>query len=253
MIKLQFFTICFLAQVVCFSQVQVPMEEIRKGEFIPLYGSDTISVVVDDFLLDTYPVTNQQYLDFVQKNPKWKKSKVIKLFAEASYLSQWENDTTLGNLVNPLSPVTSVSWFSAKAYCRCQGKRLPTMNEWEYVAMANQTDRNAQKDSLFNQKITSGYESPKTYRRSVGSTFRNYWGVWDMHGLIWEWTSDFNSVIISGESRNSKNADGQLFCAGASVGASDLMNYAAFMRYAFRSSVKANYCILNLGFRCAKD
>ena len=31
------------------------------------------------------------------------------------------------------------------------------------------------------------------------------------------------------------------------------MNYAAFMRYAFRGSLKANYSTRNLGFRCAKD
>ena len=31
------------------------------------------------------------------------------------------------------------------------------------------------------------------------------------------------------------------------------MNYAAFMRYAFRGSIKANYTTKNLGFRCAKN
>lgn len=236
-----------------FCQQISTMKQINKGTFVPLYGSDTLAVTVSPFLLDTYPVTSQQYLDFVKKNSKWRRSRVIKLFANNNYLSHWKNDTTLGTNVVPNAAATAVSWYAAKAYCDCQGKRLPTMNEWEYAAMASETKANAQKDSLFNQRIVAGYETPKTYQKEVGSSFKNYWGVWDMHGLVWEWTSDFNSVIIANESRNNKTAEGNLFCAGANVGASDLMDYAAFMRYAFRSSVKANYNILNLGFRCAKD
>ena len=74
-----------------------------------------------------------------------------------------------------------------------------------------------------------------------------------MHGLVWEWTSDFNSIFLSGESRKDKDTDNNLFCGSGSVNATDLMNYAAFMRYAFRGSLKAKYTTKNLGFRCAQD
>ena len=94
---------------------------------------------------------------------------------------------------------------------------------------------------------------PRTYKNKVGSTFENYWGIYDMHGLVWEWVYNFNAVLISGESRKDVDTDNKLFCAGGSVGSTDLMNYAAFMRYAFRGSIKANYCIQNLGFRCAQN
>ena len=63
----------------------------------------------------------------------------------------------------------------------------------------------------------------------------------------------FNSVLISGESRKGGNADSNLFCGSSAVGATDLMNYAAFMRYAIRGSSKAKYTMNNLGFRCVKD
>ena len=97
------------------------------------------------------------------------------------------------------------------------------------------------------------YEIPKTHKKEIGGTFKNYWGIWDMHGLVWEWTSDFNSVLISGESRQDVDTERNLFCGTAAINATNLMDYAAFMRYAFRGSVKANYCIRTLGFRCSKS
>lgn len=240
-------------QTSIFGQDKSAMKRINGGDFVPLYGSDSARVTVEAFMLDIYPVTNEQYLSFLKEYPKWQKSKVISLFADKNYLSKWENDLTPNKASLPNSPITNISWYAAKAYCDCQGKRLPTMDEWEYAAMASETKRNAQKDSLFNQRIIESYETPKTYEKEVGSTYKNYWGIYDMHGLIWEWTSDFNSVLISGESRKDVDTDNSLFCAGGSVNASDLMDYAAFMRYAFRGSIKANYCIQSLGFRCAKS
>jgi formylglycine-generating enzyme required for sulfatase activity len=126
------------------------------------------------------------------------------------------------------------------------------MDEWEYVAMADEKRIDARSKKEFNKYIMSWYEKPKTYLNPIGQTFRNYWGVYDMHGLVWEWTGDFNSIFLSGESRKDKATDNKLFCGSGSVNATDLMNYAAFMRYAFRGSLKANYTTRNLGFRCAK-
>ncbi len=228
------------------------MKEIIGGTFVPLYGSDSLAVYVPNFSLDVYPVTNQQFLDFVKKNYRWKRSQVKGLFADGNYLRKWANDTTLGAEVSPTAAATNVSWYAAKDYCACQGKRLPTMDEWEFAAMASETKANAQTDSIFNQRIVESYEIPKTYKNNVGSTFKNYWGIYDLHGLVWEWTSDFNSVLISGESRQDVDTERNLFCGSAAVNATNLMDYAAFMRYAFRGSIKANYSIQTLGFRCAK-
>lgn len=235
------------------SQNNLEMKRIERGAFVPLFGSDSNGVFVREFLLDIYPVTNEQFLGFVKEHPKWKRSKVLRLFADKNYLIKWESDTTLGLGINPKSAVTTVSWYAAKDYCACQGKRLPSLDEWEYAAMASETKPNAQTDSIFNRKIIEGYELPKTYKNEVGSTFENYWGIWDLHGLVWEWTSDFNSVLISGESRQDVDTERNLFCGSASINASNLMDYAAFMRYAFRGSIKANYGIQTLGFRCAKS
>ena len=232
----------------------VKMAAINGGTFVPLYGATSKKPVeVAPFKLDVYPVTYAQYLAFVKKYPAYSRSKMKGLFADKSCLNQWESDFDFGKNNQSNAPVTNVSWFAAKKYCECQGKRLPSMDEWEYVAMADEKRIDARTKEEFNKYIMSWYEKPKAYVNPVGKTFKNYWGVYDMHGLVWEWTSDFNSIFLSGESRKDKDTDKNLFCGSGSVNATDLMNYAAFMRYAFRGSLKANYTTKNLGFRCAKD
>src|SRR5690606_9578240 len=121
------------------SQTSTALKQIRGGALLPLYGLDSGQVWVDDFFLDEYPVTNQQYLDFVKNYPKWQKSNVKSIFADAGYLANWKGNLQLGENMEPNSPVTNVSWFAAKAFCDCQGKRLPSVDEWELAARASET------------------------------------------------------------------------------------------------------------------
>ncbi len=245
--------ICILFLNSIYANCQSNMVQIKGGEYIPLYGRDSMKVSINDFLMDVYPVTNKEYLDYIKKYPKWQKSKAIKLFVDKSYLREWVSDTVLNSNQKLNSPITNISWFAAKNYCECIGKRLPTIDEWEYVAMADKKMPDARKQKTYNEFILGWYEKPKTFNQTIGSTFKNYWKVYDLHGLVWEWTSDFNSVLISGESRKDVDTDNNLFCGSAAVNATDLMNYAAFMRYAIRGSLKAKYTMRNLGFRCVKD
>ncbi len=226
---------------------------ITGGFYTPLYGADSQAVEVNDFQIDVYPVTNADFLAFVKANPQWQKSNVKKIFADANYLVNWKNDTTLGDNMLENSPVTNVSWFAANAYAGSLGCRLPTLDEWEYIAMADQHEKDARMIENYNQFILSWYEQQNTYLNEIGKTYKNYWGVYDMHGLVWEWVHDFSSVLLTGENRGNSAKDQNLFCGSGSLGANDLMNYAAFMRYAFRGSLKANYNVQNLGFRTAKD
>lgn len=231
---------------------QTKMNLIKGGSYKPFFGStETPDVQVQDFYLDVTPVTHQQFAEFVKNNPKWQKGNVKKIFADENYLNSWALPNTAPTEFSN-KPVNYISWFAAKTYCECQGKRLPTLEEWEYVAMASPKKRDARKDSLFIKKILSGYETPKTYLFDIGKTEANIWGIKDLHGVVWEWVYDYNSVILGKESRKRRedNAD---FCGAESVGTTDLMNYAAFIRFALRASLKANFCIANLGFRCAKS
>lgn len=246
--------ICLLLMIQSIGYAQSEgMVYIEGSRYIPLYGRDSTVVEVKDFEMDIFPVTNKQFVEFVKMQLKWQKSKVIKLFADDTYLSNWKNDLELKDSENPNSPVTYVSWFAAKSYCECQGKRLPTVDEWEYVSMADETTKDARIKPSYNEQILSWYEAPRSNENIIGMNPKNAWGVYDLHGLVWEWTLDFNSVLITGESRKDVDKDTNLFCGSASVNATDLMNYAAFMRYAIRGSLKAKYTMKNLGFRCVKD
>jgi formylglycine-generating enzyme required for sulfatase activity len=228
------------------------MVMVKGGTYLPLYSTNVQKTEVKTFYMDIYPVTNSEFLAFVKTNPEWKKSKVKSIFADSNYLKQWNTDFTFNKNISN-SPVVNVSWFAAKKYCECQGKRLPETAEWELAARASETKADASQDQGFNQWVLNWVTKPNPATLPfVGSTFKNYYGVYDLHGLVWEWTYDFNSALTSGESRGNSNLDNTLFCGGGSFASKDINNYASFMRFAMRSSVKAKYCVANLGFRCVK-
>ncbi|HCS29348.1 MAG TPA: hypothetical protein DIW43_17960 [Spongiibacteraceae bacterium] len=228
---------------------------IAGGEYVPLYGDREVPVQVAPFRLDVYPVTNDEFLTFVRDHAQWRRQHVPPLFADQTYLSHWQDVLDPGGLAPADAPVSNVSWFAAKAYCQAKAKRLPTLDEWEFAARANEYEASAADENAFNKVILSWYGKPaRLPLPNVGHSFINVWGVWDMHGLIWEWVMDFNSVMMTGESRkDASGLDGQLFCAAGAIGSADPNDYAAFMRYAMRGSVKASYTGQNMGFRCAQD
>jgi len=228
---------------------------VPAGSFVPLYGSRDRPVRVDAFALDVHPVTNGEFFRFVAAEPRWQRDRVPPLFADEDYLRHWEGPLRLGADSSARSPVTHVSWFAARAYCASAGKRLPTLDEWEFAARASEDRPDAAGDPDFERRILEWYGRPtRLPLPEVGDTFRNTFGVWDLHGLVWEWVADFNGVMMTGESRKDRGGlDPQLFCAAGSLGSVDPGDYAAFMRYAMRASLRARYTVRNLGFRCARS
>jgi formylglycine-generating enzyme required for sulfatase activity len=228
---------------------------IGQGTYRPLFrnAAEPKEVPVKAFYLDIAPVTTADFLEFVQANPRWRRSQIKRIFADESYLKNWAADLEPGTNAPADSPVTYVSWFAAKAFAQWKGKRLPTVAEWEYAASASATRPDGENDPALKQQILSWYTTGSSHLKSAGSGPANFWGARDLHGLVWEWVLDFNTAMVLGDSRADNTAESGLFCGGGAQGAKDVGNYAAFMRYGFRTSLKANYCVRNLGFRCAKD
>ncbi|NIQ52456.1 MAG: SUMF1/EgtB/PvdO family nonheme iron enzyme, partial [Gammaproteobacteria bacterium] len=197
------------------------------------------------------PVTRADFAAFVAAEPRWRRDRVKPVFAAERYLSDWASATEPG--ARPRSPVTEVSWFAARAYCAWQGRRLPTVDEWEFAARADETRPNARRDPAHKArilKLTTGRTKPAP---AVGSVFENVHGIHDMHGLVWEWVSDFNTVTVGTDSRGTSQRDNNLYCAAGAEGATDTQDYAAFLRYAFRASLEGRATSAALGFRCAAD
>jgi formylglycine-generating enzyme required for sulfatase activity len=201
------------------------------------------------FRIDNLPVTNRQFLAFVRAHPQWRRSQVKPLFADNRYLAKWRSDLELADAEAAAEPVTNVSWFAAEAYCEAQGLALPTTEQWEYALADQGRDRDSNA-----QRSLEWFSTPTgKHLGAVGRGEPNGYGVYDMVGLVWEWTLDHNSFMLGTEQRNTSSKDDAQVCGGGSVGVRDPADYPAFMRYALRSSLSATYTVDNVGFRCAGD
>lgn len=228
------------------------MARVGGGWYRPLYAMDGMSRMrVEPFALDRRPVTRRDYLSFVTTNPEWKRGALRPALAEQGYLSDWTSATSAGDERDLDRPVTNVSWYAARAYCAAQGKRLPTTDEWELAAAASETRRDAAGDRDFRRRLLALYATRKTgVPAPVGTTFVNAYGVSDMHGLVWEWTLDFNASAPR-ESHAMPGHEHHLWCASAAIGVADPTNYPAFLRFAVRSGLTTRSTVSGVGFRCA--
>jgi len=140
-------------------------------------------------------------------------------------------------------PAVDITWFEAKQYCEARGKRLPTTAEWERAASATPI---AEQMSLYATRRFG----PKA--GLVGRGERNRFGVADLHGLVWEWTLDFDAPA-HGASHHAHAEHSGVSCASAAIGATNTNDYPAFLRNAVRAGLERNSATASLGFRCAAN
>ena len=182
-------------------------------------------------------------------------------------------------------PVVHVAYDDAEAYARWAGKRLPTEAEWEYAARGGldgaiftwgdemmpggQSMANTwQGEFPWQNLLLDGYERTSP----VGSFPPNGYGLYDMAGNVWEWTSDWYSSGAPIE--RGKACCGTAPARGATVeesfdpaqpniriprkvikGGSHLCapNYCLRFRPAARSPQMLDTSMSHLGFRCVED
>jgi len=134
-----------------------------------------------DFWLGKYEVTQGEYAAAMGKNP-----------------SHFPGDTN--------RPVEKLSYFDAVAYCsavtrneRDAGRlpsgytyRLPTEAEWEYACRAGATNFFSFGDAVNEaDQYAWTLENSEGATHPVGQKRPNSWGLYDMHGNVWEWCSDW--------------------------------------------------------------
>lgn len=231
------------------------MVRIPAGIYAPILRTkdEPERVAVDAFLLDARPVTNAEFLEFVRAHPQWRRSRVSPLFADQGYLADWAGELELGPKAPAGAPVVRVSWFAARAFAKAQGKRLPTTAEWERAAAAGFTMADGAREPGFSAMVLGWLTRPSpALFPAAGSGRPNFFGASDLHGLVWEWVEDFSTAMTTGESRADTGLERNLFCGAGAASARDVTDYPAFMRAGLRSSLRGNYAVPNLGFRCAR-
>jgi sulfatase modifying factor 1 len=232
------------------------MARIPAGTYRPLYATLAAPrTPVAAFRLDREPVTRGEFLAFLTTHARWRRDMVRRVFADAAYLAEWPGATSAGDADARRRPVTGVSWFAARAYCAASGRRLPTLDEWEYVAAASATRRDASADASARRELLARYTSRVAGRVPAIGGAPNVFGVRDLHGVVWEWTLDFNSVVVGDDSRASGSGqdarEHHLYCASSAIGATDPSDYPAFARFAMRAALTARSTTGGVGFRCA--
>ncbi|GAB1537763.1 hypothetical protein NUACC21_04170 [Scytonema sp. NUACC21] len=193
-----------LQQAECFIEdlgngVHLEMVAIPKGSYMmgspedepERYGDESPQhqVTVSDFFMGKYPVTQAQWRA-VAALPQVNKE----LNADPSHFK------------GDRRPVENISWYDAVKFCSRLAThtkrpyRLPSEAEWEYACRAGTTT-----PFHFGETITSelaNYDARSTYGAGVKGTYReettevgsfgvaNTFGLYDMHGNLWEWCLD---------------------------------------------------------------
>lgn len=161
-------------------------------------------IKVSSFYISKFPITQAQWR-FVSNLPKISRS----LNPNPSFFK--------GDLL----PVERVSWYDAVEYCERLSQhtnkkyRLPTETEWEYACRAG-TQTAFYFGDMINPDVAN-YDGRKTYRNSktgkyekkttpVDSFPPNTFGIYDLHGNVWEWCEDHYA-----SNYNSKPKDGTAY------------------------------------------
>ena len=205
-----------------------PVREIGREEYEPQHEV----TLTKSYFLGAYEVTQDQYQKVMGRNP--------------SYFKGAKN------------PVESVSWEDAVSFCKKLSKmpeekaagrsyRLPTEAEWEYACRAGST-----KSYSFGETAESlgeyawFEENSERKTHPVGEKKPNRWGLYDMHGNVWDYCQDVEDHVgpmeeyVGRMSRGGSWTFAATACRSASRRSTDLTFRAPFLgfRIALSPSVK---------------
>lgn len=204
------------------------------------------TIRIKPFLLCDHAVTNEEFKQFIVHNPQWSKGSVSYLLADKNYLYHWTSKNNFPDSIAKKS-ITNISWYAAKAYCNWYGGMLPTNAQWEFALQKKH--RSLKNGSIVSVKdiLLRWYENTYSLQENKGIISSD--GIKDLVGSQYEWTENFNELIITGDSRGNANQESNLVCGSASLYSKDNKDYSRYIRNSFRTSLKASTTTKYLGFR----
>ncbi|XP_050537325.1 formylglycine-generating enzyme [Daktulosphaira vitifoliae] len=255
--------------------------------------SPTRTIYLDDYLIDKFEVSNLDFKLFIDSTgykteaEKFGDSFVFRLFVSENVLknvaqsvkdapwwvpikgANWLHPEGLDSDINERKqhPVVHVSWNDAVAFCKWRGKRLPTEAEWEVACRGNLKNRlfpwgnkllpkNKHRANIWQGDfpIKNTVEDGWATTAPVNEFIPNGYGLYNMIGNVWEWTSDFwNTHHIQKFTKNPKgphNGKEKIKKGGSYLCHKD---HCYRYRCAARSQNTADSSASNLGFRCAQN
>jgi formylglycine-generating enzyme required for sulfatase activity len=145
-------------------------------------------VRVASFIIDVHPVTNEQFvrfLDFLGDEKDHQNHDIIRL--RDSRIKRTAGRFTIERGYGR-HPVVGVTWYGAMGYCKWVGKRLPSEAEWE-VACCGGLEHPTYPTGEDIEKTQANFFSSDT--TAVMSYPPNEYGIYDMAGNVYEWCSDW--------------------------------------------------------------
>jgi formylglycine-generating enzyme required for sulfatase activity len=180
-------------------------------------------VTLSGFYMGKYEVTQEQYQAVMGSNPSNRKNVVAgedgtlgKLPVETvswydaivfcNKLSMLEGLNPVYSINGKTDPAewgavptsTNTTWNQAEMVSGANGYRLPTEAEWEYACRAGTTTAYNTGDTI-SDNTGWYYANSRSNTHQVGLKTPNAWGLYDMHGNVWEWCWDWYGTYASGE------------------------------------------------------
>ncbi len=196
--------------------------------------------ITKPFYLQTTEVTQEQWVTIMGKNP-------------SEFIKKGKNN-----------PVENVGWDDCQVFIKKLNKlertnkyRLPTEAEWEYACRAGKssafaggdiTVKGCGQDPVLD---AMGWYCWNAWRKThaVAKKKINSWGLYDMHGNVWEWCGDWFGNYSKDSASDPKGAR---FGPERVIRGGSFRNNAEKCRSAFRFSYKVNIKLNHLGFRVAR-